>query len=214
MRSFLAIDPLPCHILILKQNGNQQKEKKNLFLSLFLSVFFFSCHFSLTSCFACCITGCWFVFVLSEKLTRSQNEYENICIGVPWGATCCCCCSCRCCCFCFYLSCCCCCCSQSFSDLKFICHTEDDNLDGKWNMKLLCARQSFPGSCWRPLIVLNTSNKLKRIRANDLQSKDGSLQCAITVGHIKLKLPAACKLAADLVSEMKTDHDLVYMVYL
>lgn len=36
--------------------------------------------------FVCCLTGCLFVFVLSEKLTRSQNEYENICIGVPPGA--------------------------------------------------------------------------------------------------------------------------------
>lgn len=42
MRSFLAIDPLPSHILILRQNGNQQQEKKNsfcLFLSLSLCIF-------------------------------------------------------------------------------------------------------------------------------------------------------------------------------
>lgn len=43
------------------------------------------CRSSPASCFSCCLTGCLFVFVLSEKLTRSQNEYENICIGVPLG---------------------------------------------------------------------------------------------------------------------------------
>lgn len=84
MRS-LAIDPLPGHILIL--NGNQQKkrEKKYFLSSLLLSLSLSLCHPSPASCFACCLTGCLFVFVLSEKLTRSQNEYENICIGVPSG---------------------------------------------------------------------------------------------------------------------------------
>lgn len=83
MRSVLAIDPLPSHILILRQNGNQQQERRKKTVSVSFSVSL--CHSSPASCFASCLTGCLFVFVLSGKLTRSQNEYENICIGVPQG---------------------------------------------------------------------------------------------------------------------------------
>lgn len=43
------------------------------------------CRSSPARCRAACLTGCLFVCVLSGKLTRSQNEYENICIGVPRG---------------------------------------------------------------------------------------------------------------------------------
>lgn len=154
MRSFLAMDPLPCHILILRQNGNQQqgvKKKKNRKEKKRKAE-----NKDPNPCASPpkqavlppVLQAVYLLLFCQEKLTRSQNEYENICIGVPREAE-------R---FC--------CCSQSF--WKFICSTDDDNLDVKWNMKRLCARQSFPGSCRRPLMVLNTSGKLRSTQADDL----------------------------------------------
>lgn len=80
MRSFLAIDPLPGNILILRQNGNK---KNSLCVSLLPSVCL--CRSSPAGCFSSCLTECLFVFVLSGKLTRSQHEYETCAEVSPEG---------------------------------------------------------------------------------------------------------------------------------
>lgn len=156
MRSFLAIDPLPGNILILRQNGNKKNQFVCVSPSLRVSVSLLPSRLLLLLSYRVFICFC---FV--RKAHQKPTWIWNMCRGVPRGPR-----------------------SAAAATAaaaaaaaaarrvsatwKFICHTDDDNLDGKWNMKLLCARQSFPGSCRRPLMVLNTSGKLRRTRANDL----------------------------------------------
>ncbi len=101
MRSLLAIDPLPSHILISRQNGNHQHKKKTVSVSFSPSLCIFVSF--LPSKLFCLLSYRVFIcFCFVRKAHQKPKWIWKHLHRCPPGATCWCCC----------------CCSQSLSDLK------------------------------------------------------------------------------------------------